>query len=143
MEVALSGDPFNGLPPADLDSFLGHPRHSSSIWFLVISGIILTTIHTQDMGDQGDTLKGRRTVSLVFGDSAAQWSLVIPILLWGGLCPALAGTAMLVSLASCVLASAVAIRLLLWRDAASDKKTYRLYNIWASLIFAMPLVATR
>lgn len=74
LEAALGGTP---LP------FRTAPRLTR--WLLVIAGIILSTVHAQDMYDQeGDAKRGRRTVPLVIGDAPARWTIAIPMLVWGG-----------------------------------------------------------
>ena len=77
MEVALGG------------SFLPlHPLDWSCRWLLVVIGIIFSTVQLQDMSDQaGDARRGRRTVPLVWGDTAARWTIAIPMLGWGIWCP--------------------------------------------------------
>ncbi|KUI72061.1 hypothetical protein VM1G_11830 [Cytospora mali] len=57
MEVALAAP----LPLSTTGPF--------SRWFAILAGIILTTVHTQDMYDQeGDAIRNRRTMPLVVGD---------------------------------------------------------------------------
>src|SRR5438046_251700 len=50
------------------------------IWIIIISGVIFTTMHVQDLKDQaGDLARGRKTAPLVLGDLPARWTLAIPI----------------------------------------------------------------
>jgi hypothetical protein len=52
-------------------------------WTLIISAVILTTMHTQDLKDQiGDQSRGRNTASIAIGDGPARWSLSVPIFVW-------------------------------------------------------------
>jgi hypothetical protein len=40
-----------------------------------------STLHMQDMYDQaGDSLRDRRTLPLVVGDSSARWMTIVPML---------------------------------------------------------------
>ncbi|ORY18576.1 UbiA prenyltransferase family-domain-containing protein [Clohesyomyces aquaticus] len=70
-------------------SSAAHITSSGYAWIWLFSGVILTTMHVQDMKDQaGDRSRGRKTAPLVIGDWAARWSLAIPIFLWGPVCAA-------------------------------------------------------
>lgn len=58
-------------------------------WLFIIGLVVLTTIQSQDMHDQaGDSLRKRWTVPLVVGDSAARWTIMVPIGIWSWFCPA-------------------------------------------------------
>jgi 4-hydroxybenzoate polyprenyltransferase len=116
-------------------------QYSLRLWIMVISAIILTTMHVQDMCDQeGDAKRGRRTLPLVIGDAAARWSIALPMPVWGVICPLLAGSGPLAAGLSVVLAFAVAIRMLMWRDTASDRMTFRVWNLWISVVYMLPLL---
>ncbi|RHZ60229.1 UbiA family prenyltransferase [Aspergillus thermomutatus] len=116
-------------------------QYSLRLWIMVITGIILTTMHVQDMCDQeGDAKRGRRTLPLVIGDAAARWSIALPMPVWGVVCPLLAGAGPLAAGLSVVLAFAVAIRMLMWRDAASDRTTFLVWNLWISVVYMLPLL---
>ncbi|KAL4811686.1 hypothetical protein BDW67DRAFT_189445 [Aspergillus spinulosporus] len=114
-----------------------------SRWFLIITGIIFSTVHLQDMSYQvGDARRGRRTVPLVFGDGAARWTISIPMVVWGFVCPAFWGArwyspAFLMSLG---LACAISSRVLVIRSVKGDRATFRLWNGWIALVFLMPLL---
>ncbi|RLL94654.1 hypothetical protein CFD26_103085 [Aspergillus turcosus] len=111
------------------------------LWIMVITAIILTTMHVQDMCDQeGDAKRGRRTLPLVIGDAVARWSIALPMPVWGVICPLLAGSGPLAAGLSVVLAFAVAIRMLIWRDTASDRMTFRVWNLWISVVYMLPLL---
>jgi 4-hydroxybenzoate polyprenyltransferase len=124
--------------------FAGSPgarQYSLSLWIVVITAIILTTMHVQDMCDQeGDAKRGRRTLPLVIGDAAARWSIALPMPVWGIICPLLAGSGPLAAGLSVVLAFAVAIRILMWRETASDRMTFRVWNVWISVVYMLPLL---
>ncbi|KAF7173190.1 hypothetical protein CNMCM6106_007320 [Aspergillus hiratsukae] len=116
-------------------------QYSLRLWIMVITAIILTTMHVQDMCDQeGDAKRGRRTLPLVIGDTAARWSIALPMPVWGVICPLLAGSGPLAGGLSVVLAFAVAIRMLMWRDTASDRMTFRVWNLWISVVYMLPLL---
>lgn len=116
-------------------------QYSLRLWIMVITAIILTTMHVQDMCDQeGDAKRGRRTLPLVIGDAAARWSISLPMPVWGVICPLLAGSGPLAAGLSVLLAFAVAIRMLMWRDTASDRMTFRVWNLWISVVYMLPLL---
>lgn len=52
-------------------------------WWLLCGGMLMTTIHAQDLYDQqGDAVRGRSTAPLVLGDGAARWTVVAGVLFW-------------------------------------------------------------
>ncbi|KUI73111.1 Digeranylgeranylglyceryl phosphate synthase [Cytospora mali] len=53
------------------------------VWTAMISSVILTTMHIQDLKDQrGDRQRGRKTIPLFFGDIAARRALSVFVPLW-------------------------------------------------------------
>ena len=53
----------------------------------VVSAVILTTMHVQDLKDQeGDRSHNRQTAPLVLGDSLARWMISVPVLFWSFVC---------------------------------------------------------
>lgn len=51
-----------------------HPR--SSLWFMLLGGVILTTIQFKGSYDQnGDSIRGRRTMPLVLGDGLSRLTI--------------------------------------------------------------------
>lgn len=117
-----------------------HPTRHLVQWLLVIAAVILSTVHLQDMYDQeGDSERGRKTVPLVIGDAAARWTIAIPMLGWGALCPAFWHANASVFGLSFTLACTIAVRTLLFRSVQSDQTTFRIWNCWVALLFVMPL----
>lgn len=111
-------------------------------WVAIIAGIVFTTVHSQDMYDQtGDAARQRRTVPLVIGDAPARWMLAVWMVVWGILCPVFWNAAILARVACAVLAGAVALRSLVFRDVDSDKRTFVLWNSWMAIVYALPLTA--
>lgn len=133
MEVALGG------------SFLPlHPLGWSGRWLLVVIGIIFSTVQLQDMSDQaGDAKRGRRTVPLVWGDTAARWTIAIPMLGWGIWSPMFWEVSSLCFILSMALASLVALRALLIRSVLGDKQTFRLWNCWIVVVYMLPMFSER
>ncbi|OTB03481.1 hypothetical protein M426DRAFT_263029 [Hypoxylon sp. CI-4A] len=111
-------------------------------WLGIIAGIIITTVHTQDMYDQeGDALRGRRTLPIVVGDAWARWITALSMAIWGICCPAFWGAApgSMAFIMSFGLAITVAIRTLMYRDVPNDKLTFLVWNIWVSTVFFLPI----
>lgn len=110
-------------------------------WLLIISAVVCTTVHTQDMYDQpGDSAAGRKTVPLVVGDGPARWSIAIVMAAWSWLCPMYLGSAAVGYLAPGILGLLVGIRSLVKRSVEGDKTTFRIYNIWLVSIYLLPLI---
>lgn len=58
-------------------------------WLCCIAATICCTMHIQDLYDQeGDRLRDRKTIPLVFGDSIARYTIAIPVLVSSFLAPA-------------------------------------------------------
>ena len=111
-------------------------------WFGVIAVVIFTTVHLQDMYDQlGDRIRGRRTVPLVIGDGPARWMTAITMIFWGYLCPRFWNPAMTVTALSVLLAGTIATRCLLLRTIEADRSTFKLWNVWMTLVFLLPLLS--
>ena len=111
-------------------------------WFGVIAAVIFTTIHLQDMYDQlGDRVRGRRSVPLVIGDGAARCMTAITMIFWGYLCPRFWTPALTVIALSLLLAGTVAVRCLSLRTIESDRLTFKVWNVWMTLVFLLPLLS--
>jgi UbiA prenyltransferase family len=111
-------------------------------WFGVVAAIIFTTVHLQDMYDQiGDSMRRRKTVPLVIGDVPARWTIAIPMVFWGSVCPCFwnGGTAVLAL--SLLLAVTVAARSLLFTSVEGDRLTFKIWNAWMTLVFVLPLTS--
>ncbi|KAH8690687.1 UbiA prenyltransferase family-domain-containing protein [Talaromyces proteolyticus] len=121
-------------------------------WLGIVSAIILSTMHVQDLKDQeGDRARGRSTAPLAIGDIPARWTITVGVLTWSILTPAywlatvsssLPGYYIRVMTATipCILAGIVSVRVLLWRDPHSDTATYKYWSVWLMSIFALPLL---
>ena len=110
-------------------------------WFASVAAIIFSTVHLQDMYDQtGDRIRGRKTVPLVVGDGRARWTIAAAMLFWGYTCPRYWDAGIVATLSSILLASSVAARTLLLRTVVADRFTFKIWNIWMTLVFILPLV---
>ena len=110
-------------------------------WFGVIAAVIFTTVHLQDMYDQlGDRIRRRKTVPLVIGDGPTRWMTATTMICWGCICPRFWNSAMTVTALGLFLAGAVAARCLLLRTIEADRVTFKLCNLWMTLVFLLPLL---
>lgn len=63
-------------------------QESGIYWILIISAVIPSTMHLQDLKDvAGDKLRNRQMVPLVWGDSVTRWSVAVPVLAWSVVYP--------------------------------------------------------
>ncbi|PYI03140.1 hypothetical protein BO78DRAFT_421866 [Aspergillus sclerotiicarbonarius CBS 121057] len=128
--------------PFFLHIFLGHTGYRLDQWLLIIAGVLFSTVHLQDLYDQeGDAVRGRRTLPLVIGDGPARWTVAIPMLFWGVACPSFWGLRGGLFSLSLGLACLIAWRVLTVRHEEGDRATFFLWNCWISMIYIMPLIA--
>ena len=111
-------------------------------WFGIIAAVIFTTVHVQDMYDQeGDTQCGRRTIPIVFGDGVARLSLVFLIAVWSCLVPVYWSLNLVKSLPLLALGAIIGYRYLAKRSAESDRNTSKVWNLWMTWLYLMPLLS--
>ncbi len=110
-------------------------------WLLMIGAVVITTVQLQDMSDQeGDSIRGRRTVALVFGDGPARWTIAIPVILWSFICPAFWSSEAVAFVLPVVLGITVSSRVLSIRTLRGDKLTFKLWNLWMMALYLLPLL---
>ena len=110
-------------------------------WLAMVGGIVFTTLQMQDMADQeGDQARGRGTVPLVLGDWPARWTIAIPVTFWSVACPLFWQLHAYAFMVPIVLGATVSLRLLFLRSVNSDKVTWKVWNIWISGLYLLPLV---
>ena len=109
-------------------------------WLGIISSVVLTSIHTQDMEDQaGDLVRMRKTVPLVIGDGRARLLIAGPVLFWSLLCPVYWSLRVHGFLPSFLLGLIISIRTLCFRTVKADMLTWRLWNTWIAFLYMLPL----
>ena len=110
-------------------------------WIAMISAVILTTMHVQDLKDQaGDHQRGRRTVPLMLGDAVARWTIVVSLAFWAVLGPFFWRMGASGFLLSGGVAALVVVRMLRWRDAKADSTTWKLWAWWTVTLYSLPLL---
>ncbi|ATZ46633.1 hypothetical protein BCIN_02g00250 [Botrytis cinerea B05.10] len=109
-------------------------------WIALMSGVILTTMHIQDLKDTvGDKERGRHTSPLVLGEKVARWTLVIPITCWGPICMHYWKLSWIMNVPVTALGLYVAWRCISYRGNTEDRKTWQLWCGWTALLSLMPL----
>lgn len=113
-------------------------------WLLTIGAVVLTTVHLQDLCDQaGDSLRRRRTVPLVMGDSASRWTITVPVAFWSQFCPTFWQLDPEGLAATMIPGICVVWRFLTQRSVKADRISYRFYNLWIVSLYTLPLIELR
>ncbi|KUI73677.1 Digeranylgeranylglyceryl phosphate synthase [Cytospora mali] len=113
-------------------------------WFSMIAAVVLTSVHSQDMADQeGDRLRGRKSVPLAIGDTNSRWTIAIFVSAFSIFGPFFWNLDWLGYAGPVILGSTVAVRTLSCRSVRADKMTFRIWNLWLVGIYFLPLVARR
>ncbi|KAI1394480.1 UbiA prenyltransferase family-domain-containing protein [Hypoxylon trugodes] len=114
-------------------------------WCLLCASMIMTTIHAQDLYDQiGDAARGRATIPLVYGDSTARWTIAVAVLFWSILIPLWMGQHPVENWRSYVmplmLGGVVALRVLLLKEVAADKTSFKTWVLWIIYLYGLPMM---
>ena len=109
-------------------------------WLAMMGGIIFTTLQMQDMPDvEGDAARGRKTIPLLYGDTVARYSIAVPVLAWSIICPAFLGMNVLGYVAPVVVGIFLGSRLLLMRSVVADGGTWKVWCVWITVIYLLPV----
>ena len=112
----------------------------ASMWLVCIGAIIFTTLQMQDMPDvKGDAARNRRTVPVIYGDAVARWSIAVPVVFWSLMCPVFWEMDVMGYLAPNFIGSVFVIRLLLWRSVVADGVTWKMWCVWITTIYMLPV----
>lgn len=131
----------SGATSVALAGSQGSMTATANKWFLLVAAVIATTVQVQDMADQeGDRLRQRHTMPLIYGDGPARWSIAVSIAFWSFYCPfffhlGLVGFTIPVMVGAIVISNTLTVR-----SIEGDKQTYRLYNLWMVTLFLLPLL---
>ena len=114
--------------------------HVGYIWSGILCILIATTMDIQDLRDQeGDRLVQRKTAPLVLGDTVARWSIVVALLGWSILCPAYWSLGIGYYFLPMFSAGIICYRVLWMRNPVADELSCKLWGIWLSSMFVLPL----
>lgn len=112
-------------------------------WFAIIGGIVFTTVHLQDLYDQdGDALRGRRTLPLVIGDLPTRWLIAAVMPIWGLACPLFWRATAIGWIFSVSLGVTVVVRTLMMRTTESDKSIFIVWNMWMTTVYLLPMFSS-
>jgi 4-hydroxybenzoate polyprenyltransferase len=120
-------------------------RHGLNIlgwkWIAILSAIVFTSIHVQDLRDRkGDEAAGRHTLPVALGDMSSRWLLAVGILASSLGCPAFWAANVLAYSMVAGMGSVLALRILIYRDEASDRFSWKLWPCWMIMIYIVPLL---
>ncbi|KAI0108736.1 UbiA prenyltransferase family-domain-containing protein [Hypoxylon sp. NC0597] len=110
-------------------------------WYILMAAAITTTIHAQDFMDiTGDKARDRKTMPLLYGEALSRWSLAIFLVSWSLVCLNFwhvnAGTIQGVILA---IAACAATLVTMKRGQECDKWVWRLWCLWVTVLYMLPL----
>ncbi|KAI9755043.1 MAG: hypothetical protein M4579_004446 [Chaenotheca gracillima] len=109
-------------------------------WLAIVAAIIATTLQVQDLRDQeGDRTRDRSTCPLVFGDGCARWMCAVPIFLWSFACPAFWELGVFGYVGPVLIGTIIAARALSLRNSKADEITWKLWGLWMTSIYVLPL----
>jgi 4-hydroxybenzoate polyprenyltransferase len=110
-------------------------------WILVIAATVFTTVQTQDLPDQeGDRLCGRKTVPLAIGDYKTRIATAFFMVIWSLFCPFYWHTPAPLFFIFASLGVLIGGRSLFKRDVRDDEITFKLWNGWMALLYALPFL---
>ncbi|KAI4858743.1 UbiA prenyltransferase family-domain-containing protein [Hypoxylon rubiginosum] len=143
--IAIAYGLFNS---GSLSVAVGSGQHSLSArgvaWVATTSGVTLTTMQVQDLKDQeGDRVRGRKTIALFLGDQVSRVSISFFVCFWSCVCARCWTLDAIPFFFIAVFAAVVAIRVLFVRSAKGDARTWRYWCFWHASLYALPLLASR
>lgn len=110
-------------------------------WVLLTAAVVATTVHAQDMPDvNGDRARQRRTFPLVYGETAARWSLAVLVVLWSVILPVFCNVRnpfvrwLPVGVGSCI-----SVLTTLYQHESSDRLVWNLWCFWVAGLYLLPL----
>jgi 4-hydroxybenzoate polyprenyltransferase len=114
------------------------------VWAVMISGVIFTTMHVQDLKDvAGDRARGRRSAPIVLGRRITSWTIASPVIVWSAICVHFWNPPFPVLLAPILLGIAVAWRCVTMTGKTADRRTWQLWCLWTAVLYVMPPLSGR
>ncbi|KAL7948443.1 UbiA prenyltransferase family domain-containing protein [Trichoderma barbatum] len=108
-------------------------------WILVTGAIIMTTVHAQDLPDiDGDMARGRQTVPLLYGETAARVSLAVMVMFWSVVCPLFWDASRWGWVASTGIGSTMSVLALQKRGQWWDEVVWKLWCLWMAALYLLP-----
>lgn len=108
-------------------------------WILVTGAIIMTTVHAQDLPDiEGDMARGRLTVPILYGETAARVSLAAMVMFWSVACPLFWHVSPWGWAALTSIGSAMSVLALQKRGQWWDEVVWKLWCLWIAALYLLP-----
>ncbi|KAH9853014.1 UbiA prenyltransferase family-domain-containing protein [Lenzites betulinus] len=105
--------------------------------------VIVSTIQAQDFQDtEGDRLTGRKTLPIVFPRSS-RWAMPVLLAMWSAFLVAYWHAPVVHGAVLSAMGALGGARFVLYDNAAADRKSYRLYNLWLCAVHVTPFIAGR
>jgi hypothetical protein len=112
----------------------------SRIWTILVSFVIFTTMHVQDLKDvAGDRSRGRNTAMIVLGDRVARWTIAVPVMTWTLVCAWLWQLPRPLLAITVAVGGAVSWRCLELDGKYNDRRTWQIWCAWTALVWLMPV----
>ena len=109
-------------------------------WLALIWMTIMTTLQVQDLKDQeGDSMRGRKTLPLVLGDDFTRWTIAMAVLGWSAGAPAFWKAGSWTFVPSLLIGSLLVFRMMTSRSVKADRGTWKLWCLWMITVYLMPL----
>lgn len=109
-------------------------------WTGIISAVIFTTMQVQDLKDQeGDQLRGRRTVVLFLGERVSRGSIAIFVTFWSWVCAVFWQCGSWRLAFPILPALLVAWRVVMIRSQHEDRQTWKLWCLWLIFLYVLPV----
>ncbi|KAJ3555778.1 hypothetical protein NPX13_g10287 [Xylaria arbuscula] len=112
-------------------------------WLLFIVALVSTTVHIQDLADrEGDKARGRQTAAIVFGEDWTRSSIVVMVIVWSAVCSAYWRVPPPYALAPLGISLIMSAVILLGRSRSSSELGLRLWCLWVTVVFLLPLLSS-
>ncbi|KAI1464445.1 UbiA prenyltransferase family-domain-containing protein [Daldinia caldariorum] len=121
---------------------VGDQQEKLCRWLVLTSVIITTTVFAQDFPDiDGDKIRHRNTLPLLYAETYSRALLAIFILFWSLVSPIfwnVRGTAWSVSVS---IGSVMAFLTLFGKSKAIDEAVWKLWCVWITTIYLLPILS--
>jgi 4-hydroxybenzoate polyprenyltransferase len=110
-------------------------------WLALTAAITMTTVQCQDLADlEGDRARDRSTMPLRYGERYTCWSVAIFVIFWSIICPMYWQLTMsIIWFLPLSIGLVIAILLTQYWNRTRDKVIFRLWCVWVTVIYLLPL----
>lgn len=113
------------------------------LWHWIVAAVVFSTLQIQDLCDQkGDKHRGRSTIPILFGDTIARWSVIVPMVFWSYSVPYFWVVPWQGYLVPLGVGGVICCRVLILKDAENDRITYKMWGLWLACLLETPFVAS-